>query len=78
MKVLPFHHLPKVSVPHELVVGGDVGEALWMIEVILRECLGLLVRGSMGHGIEVVQRWHFLLVVFRLKERNNILVKGSS
>ena len=59
-------------------MGGDVGEALWMIEVILRECLGLLVRGSMGHGIEVVQRWHVLLVVFRLKERNNILVKGSS
>ena len=59
-------------------MGGDVGEALWMIEVILRECLGLLVRGSMGHGIEVVQRWHLLLVVMRLKERDNILVKGSS
>ena len=59
-------------------MGGDVGEALWMIEVILRECLGLLVRGSMGHGIEVVQRWHVLLVVSRLKERNKILVKGSS
>ena len=57
-------------------MGGDVGEALWMIEVILRECLGLLERGHMGHGIEVVQRWHFLLVVFRIKERNNILVKG--
>ena len=40
------------------------------------KCLGLLERGSMGHGIEVVQRWHFLLVVFCLKERNNILVKG--
>ena len=57
-------------------MGGDVGEALWMIKVILRECLGLLVRGSMIHGIEDVQRWHVLLVVFRLKERNNILVKG--
>ena len=76
VEVISFRRLPTVSVPHELVVGGDVGEALWMIEVILRECLGLLVRGSMGHGIEVVQRWHVLLVVFRLKERNNILVKG--
>jgi hypothetical protein len=49
-----------------------------MIEVILRECLGLLVRGSMGHGIEVEQWWHLLLIVSRLKERNKILVKGSS
>ena len=57
-------------------MGGDVGEALWMIKVILREFLGLLERGIMGHGIEVVQRWHVLLVVFLLKERNNILVKG--
>ena len=57
-------------------MGGDVGEALLMIEVILKECLGLLVWGSMGDGVEVVQWWHVLLVVFRLKERNNILVKG--
>ena len=53
------------------------GEVVCIIEVRRRECLDILVRGSMGHGIEVVQRWHFLLVVFRLKERNNILVKGS-
>ena len=77
MKSSPSVAFP-VSVPHELVVGGDVGAALWMIEVRLRECLGLLVRGSMGHCIEVVQRWHVLLVVSRLKERNTILVKGSS
>ena len=78
VKVLPFPRLPLISVPHELVVGGDVGEVLWIIEVSLRECLDLLVRGSMGHGIEVEQRWHLLLVVSRLKERNIILVKGSS
>mgnify|MGYP005817149913 CR=1 FL=1 len=72
-----FHLLPKFSVPHELVVGRDVSEALWMIEVILRECLCLLVRGTIAHGIEVVQWWHVLLVVSRLKERNKILVKGS-
>ena len=53
IEVLPFLLLPNVSVPHGLVVGGDVGEALWMITVIPRECLGLLVWGSMGHGIEV-------------------------
>ena len=64
VEVLPFPHLPNVYVPLELVVGGDVGEALWMIEVRLRECIGLLVRGSMGHGIEVENRWHLLLVVF--------------
>src|SRR6266566_5366149 len=78
VEVLPFPRLPLISVPHELVMGGDVAEALWIIEVILRECLGLLVRGTMGHGIEVVQRWHLLLVVSCLKERNKILVKGSS
>ena len=78
VKVLPFPHLPLVSVPHKLVVGGDVGEALWMIYVILREWLGLLVRGHMGHAIEVEQTWHRLLVVVRLRQRNKILVKGSS
>ena len=31
VKVLPFPRLPLVFVPHELVVGGDVGEALWII-----------------------------------------------
>ena len=69
VKVLPFPRLPLVSVPHELVVGGDVGEALWMIEVRLRECLCLLIRGSMGHVIEVGHPWHLLLVVLRLRER---------
>ena len=78
VKVLPFPHIPLLSVPHELVVGGDVGEALWMIEVRLRECLGLLVLCSMGHGIEVEHLWHLRLVVSRLKERNKVLVKGSS
>ena len=78
VKVLPFPHLPLIFVPHELVVGGDVGELFWMIEVRLRECLGLLVRGSMGHGIEVVNLWHLRLIVSRLKERNKVLVKGSS
>ena len=53
-------------------MGGDVGEALWMIEVILRECLGLLERGTMGQGIEVVQWRHLLLVVSRLKERDMV------
>jgi hypothetical protein len=42
VKVLPFPHLPLISVPHELVVGGDVGEVLWMIEVRLRECVAFL------------------------------------
>jgi len=32
----------------------------------------------MGHAIEVEQTWHRLLVVVRLRERNKILVKGSS
>ena len=78
VKVRPFPHLPLLKVLHHLVVGGLVAEVLCIFEVRLRECLGLLVRGSMGHGIEVVQRWHLLLVVMCLKERNNILVKGSS
>ena len=76
--VLPFPRLRLHVVPHELVVGGDVGELFWMIEVRLRECLGLLVRGSMGHGIEVVHLWHLRVIVSRLKERNKVLVKGSS
>ena len=71
--VLPFPHLPLLVVPHELVVGGDVREIFWMLEVRLRECLGLLVRGSMGHGIEVVHHWHLIcLIVACLKERNNV------
>jgi len=78
VKVWPFPRLPLVSVPHKLVVGGAVAEFLWIIEVRLRECLGLLVRGSIGHGIEVEQLWHWSLVVSRLKERNRVLVKGSS
>ena len=78
VKVRPFPLLPLVSVRHKLVVGGEVGEFLWIIEVRLRECLGLLVRGSIGHGIEVENRWHWSLVLSRLKERNRVLVKGSS
>jgi hypothetical protein len=49
-----------------------------LIEVRLRECLGLLVRGSMGHGIEVVHLRHLRVIVSRLKERNKVLVKGLS
>ena len=78
VKVRPFPRLPLVSVPHELVVGGAVGEVLWIIEIRLRECIGLLIRGTMGHGIEVEQLWHIRLVVPRPKERNKVLVKGSS
>ncbi len=79
VKVLPFPRLPVISVLHELVVGGDVGEVFWMLEVRLRECLDLLVRGSMGHRIEVVHLWHLRLIVTRLKERERkiVLVKGS-
>ena len=43
VKVLPFPRLPLISVPHELVVGGDVAELQGIIEVRLRECLDLLV-----------------------------------
>ena len=78
VKVRPFPRLPLVSVPHELIVGGVVGEVLWIVEIRLRECLGLLKRGSMSHGIEVEQLWHIRLVVPRLKGRNKVLVKGSS
>ena len=53
-------------------MGGDAGEVAWIIEVRRRECLDLLVRGSMGHGIEVVHLWHLRLIVFRLKERNGV------
>ena len=31
VKVIPFHRLPLVSLTHKLVVGGLVGEALWII-----------------------------------------------
>ena len=72
VKVLPFPRLPLISISHELVVGGDVGEVIWMIEVGHRECLGLLVQGSMGHGIEVVHLWHLRLIVSCLKERNRV------
>ena len=78
VEVLPIHRLPHISVPHELVVGGDVGEVVGILEVRLRECLGLLVRGSMGHGIEVVHLWHRRLIGMRLQERNKVLIKGSS
>ena len=64
VKVRPFPRLPLVSIPHELVVGGAVGEVLWIIEIRLRECLGLLVRCNIGHAIEVEQLWHWSLVVF--------------
>ena len=79
VKVLPFPRLPVISVLHELVVGGDVGEVFWMLEVRLRECLDLLVRGSMGHRIQVVHLWYLRLIVTRLKERvrENVLVNGS-
>jgi hypothetical protein len=43
VEVLPIHRLPHISVPHELVVGGDIAEVLGIIEVRLRECLDLLV-----------------------------------
>ena len=52
---------------------GDVGEFVWVIEVRWRECLDFLVRGSMGHGIEVVHLWHLIrLIVACLKERNKV------
>jgi hypothetical protein len=41
-------------------------------EVERRECLDLLVRGSTGHGREVIQLWHLCLIVSRLKERNRV------
>ena len=69
VKVLPFPRLPVISLLHELMVGGDVREVFWMLEVRLRECLDLLVRGSMGHRIKVVHLWHLRLIVTRLKER---------
>ena len=73
VKVLPFPRLPLISIFHELVVGGDVGEVLWIIEVRRRECLDFLVRGSVGHGIQVVPIWHLIrLIVECLKERNNV------
>ena len=68
-KVLPFPRLPVISVLHELVMGGDVCEVFWMLEVRLIECLDLLLRGSMGHRIQVVHLWHLRLIVTRLKER---------
>ena len=64
VKVRPFPRLPLVSIPQELVVGGAVGEVLWIIEIRLRECLGLLVWCNIGHAIEVEQLWHWSLVVF--------------
>ena len=71
VKVLPFPRLPLISIFHELVMGGDVGEVLWIIKVRQRECLGFLVRGSVGHGIQVVPLWHLIcLIVACLKERN--------
>ena len=54
VKVLPFPRLPLISISHELVVGGDVGEVVCIIEVRLRESLDFLERGSVGHGIQVV------------------------
>ena len=72
VKVLPFPRLPLISILHELVRGGDVGEVLWIIEVRRRECLDFLVRASVGHGIQVVHLWHLIrLIVACLKERNN-------
>ena len=73
VKVLPFPRLPVISILHDLVVGGDVGEVFWMLEVRLKECIDLLVRGSMGHAIKVVQVWHLWLIVMPVKERNKIL-----
>ena len=59
------------------MVGGDVGEVFWMLDVRLRECLDLLVRGSMGHRIQVVRLWRLRLIVTRLKEREeNCIGKG--
>ena len=72
VKVLPFPRLPLISISHELVVGGDVGEVVCIIEVRLRESLDFLVRASVGHGIQVVHLWHLIcLIVACLKERNN-------
>ncbi len=44
-----------------------------------REENELLVRGSMGHHIQVVHLWRLRLIVTRLKEREQkiVLVKGS-
>ena len=73
VKVLPFPRLPLISISHELVVGGDVGEVVCIIEVRLRESLDFLERGSVGHGIQVVHLWHLIrLIVACLKERNNV------
>ena len=72
VKVLPFPRLPLISISHELVVGGDVGEVVCIIEVRLRESLDFLERASVGHGIQVVHLWHLIhLIVACLKERNN-------
>ena len=78
VKVLPFPGLPRVPVCHELVVGLYVGEVIWIIQVRLREYLRLLVGGTMGHAIKVIQVWHLCLIVMRLKERNKVLVRASS
>ena len=73
VKVLPFPRLPLISILHELVVGGDVGEVLWIIEVRRREFLDFLVRASVGYGIQVVHLWHLIrLIVACLKERNKV------
>ena len=73
VKVLPFPRRPLISISHELVVGGDVGEVVCIIEVRLRESLDFLVRASVGHGIQVVHLWHLIhLIVACLKERNNV------
>ena len=63
VKVWPFPRLPLLNVLHHLVVGGLVAEVLCIFEVRLRECLGLLVGGSMGHAIEVIQIWHLRIIV---------------
>ena len=73
VKVLPFPRLPLISISHKLVVGGDVGEVFWIIEVRRRECLDFLVRASVGHGIQVIHLWHLIrLIVECLIERNKV------
>ena len=42
VKVLPFPRLPLISILHELFVGGDVGEVLWIIEVRAENALTFL------------------------------------
>ena len=64
LPVLLLRHLP---ISLELIVGGNVSEELRIIDIRLRQCLGLFLRGRMGHAIYVVHLRHICIIKYLLK-----------